>query len=140
MRGTYNRSNGTGQHPRGQLGTPRKRRGGSPMEDTVDVKVLLVDGQPAHLQTLSAVLEALSGEMVEARSGAEALEVLKRTEIALVLLDIQMPGMDGFETAKHIKQDFPDRYVPIIFVTGIYNDDPYVLKGYEAGGVDFFGK
>src|SRR5262245_14136243 len=110
------------------------------MEDAVDVKILLVDDQAANLVALRAVLEPLKYDLIEARSGPEALQILDRTEVALVLLDIQMPGMDGFETAQLIKERYSDRSIPIIFVTGIYQDDPYVLRGYEAGGVDFFGK
>ena len=110
------------------------------MDTSVEVKILLVDDTRANLITLEAVLDPLHYDIVKAHSGLEAIEILKTTDISLVILDVQMPQLDGFETAKLIKEKIPERNIPIIFMTAIYQDDPYVHKGYEVGGVDYFGK
>ncbi len=110
------------------------------MDTSVEIKILLVDDTPANLITLEAVLDPFHYNIVKARSGMEAIEILETTDISLVILDVQMPQMDGFETAKLIKEKIPDRNIPIIFMTAIYQEDPYVRKGYEVGGVDYFGK
>ena len=110
------------------------------METSEDIKILLVDDTLANLVTLEAVLTPLQYDTVRARSGSEALEILQTTDISLVILDVQMPGLDGFETAKLIKKKFPEKNIPIIFMTAIYTEDPYIHKGYEVGGVDYFGK
>ena len=102
--------------------------------------VLAVDDKRSNLQGL----EALLGDtytLLFAKSGEEAVATLRqRADVDLVLLDVQMPGMDGFETAKAIKKLDGARDVPIIFVTAIYNEDPFIRKGYEVGGVDYFSK
>jgi PAS domain S-box-containing protein len=103
-------------------------------------KLLLVDDKPANLLALEAVLGDEEYELVRAASGAQALELIGRHEFALVLLDIQMPEMDGFETARRMKALPGGADVPIIFITAIYNEDPYVRKGYMSGGVDYFCK
>ncbi len=110
------------------------------MDNSVEVKLLLVDDTPANLVTLEAVLDPLQYGIVKARSGLEAIEILRTTDISLVLLDVQMPQLDGFETARLIKERIPEKNVPIIFMTAIYKEDPYIHKGYEVGGVDYFGK
>ena len=110
------------------------------MEEDIKVNLLLVDDKPANLVALEAVLEPLDCNILEATSGRKALEILETTEVALILLDVQMPILDGFETAKLIKEKFPEKNPPIIFITAIYKEDPYVLKGYEVGGVDYIGK
>lgn len=104
------------------------------------VNLLLVDDKPANLLALEAVLGDSEYSLIRAGSGAEALEILKKQEIALILLDIQMPDMDGFETAKRIKQLDNCADIPIILITAIYIEDPYVRKGYQAGAVDYFCK
>ena len=103
-------------------------------------KLLLVDDKPANLLALEAVLGDSEFETVRASSGPQALEQIRQHEFALVLLDIQMPDMDGFETARRIKELPQGVDLPIIFITAIYNEDPYVRKGYQAGGVDYFCK
>src|SRR5262245_63642436 len=103
-------------------------------------KLLLVDDKPANLLALEAVLGDTEYELIRASSGPQALELLSQHEFALVLLDIQMPDMDGFETARRMKAMPAGAEVPIIFITAIYNEDPYVRKGYQAGGVDYFCK
>jgi two-component system, sensor histidine kinase len=110
------------------------------MDTSVDVKLLLVDDTPANLLVLEAVLDPLNYKIVKAHSGFEAIEILKTTDISLVILDVQMPNLDGFETAKLIKEKLPEKNVPIIFMTAIYKEDPFIHKGYEVGGVDYFGK
>jgi CheY-like chemotaxis protein len=76
-----------------------------------------------------------------AESGEEALAVLaERRDIDVILLDVQMPGLDGFETASRIKQMEGARDIPVIFVTAIYTEDPWIRKGYEVGGIDYFSK
>jgi len=110
------------------------------MVEDIKVNLLLVDDKPANLITLEAVLDPLDCNILEATSGHKALEILETTDVALVLLDVQMPILDGFETARLIKTKFPEKNVPIIFITAIYKEDPYVQKGYEVGGVDYIGK
>ncbi len=103
-------------------------------------RVLVVDDKPGNLLALAAVLED-EYEIATATSGAEAIAVLaRRAEIDVVLLDVQMPGMDGFETATRIRQNEAWRDIPIIFVTAVYNEDPHVRRGYEVGGMDYFSK
>jgi CheY-like chemotaxis protein len=102
--------------------------------------VLIVDDRPANQLALSAVLEA-DYELVFASSGEEAMRILGgRTDIDLILMDVQMPGMDGFEAAAAIKKMPSCGDIPIIFVTAVYKEDPHVKKGYESGGIDYFGK
>src|SRR5262245_28290036 len=93
-------------------------------------KLLLVDDKPANLLALEAVLGETEYELIRASSGAQALALVQQHEFALVLLDIQMPDMDGFETARRMKAMPQGAEVPIIFITAIYNEDPYVRKGY----------
>ena len=100
-------------------------------------KLLLVDDKPANLLALEAVLGDTEYELVRAASGPEALDLVARLELALVLLDVQMPDMDGFETARRMKALPAAADVPIIFITAIYSEDPYVRKGYESGGGGF---
>ena len=102
--------------------------------------VLLVDDNAGNLLALEAVLERSDFNLLKARSGKEAIKIVEETEIALILLDIQMPEMDGFETARRIKAIEAGKEVPIVFITAIYREDPFIKKGYEAGGIDYFGK
>ena len=102
--------------------------------------VLLVDDVEANLVLLGAVLEDLDCELVRARSGAEALELLVRREFAVVLLDVQMPDMDGYEVALHAHGNPLARNTPILFVTASGDDQASVLRGYDAGAVDFLPK
>lgn len=102
--------------------------------------LLLVDDQPSNLIALEAVLSGPEYNLILAHSGSEALELLKKHDIALVLLDVQMPGMDGFETARRMKAIDGYRDIPIIFITAVYKEDPFVKKGYEVGAIDYFSK
>jgi PAS domain S-box-containing protein len=102
--------------------------------------LLLVDDHHSNLVALQAVLPEREYNLVLAHSGAEAIELLKKHEFALILLDVQMPEMDGFETARRIKATPEHRDVPIVFITAIYKEDPFVRKGYEVGAIDYFSK
>ena len=107
---------------------------------TADVKCLLVDDVEENLLVLSALLRRDDVEILQARSGAEALELLLVHEVALALLDVQMPEMDGFELAELMRGSDRTRHVPIIFVTAGVRDYYRVFKGYETGAVDFLHK
>lgn len=104
---------------------------------TERANILLVDDKPARLLTYEATLECLNQNLVRALSGEEALEQLSRMEFAAVLLDVSMPGMDGFETAAHVRGDPRCRRTPIIFVTGVHITDLDRLRGYEMGAADY---
>jgi len=101
------------------------------------VNILLVDDQPARLLSYETVLEELGQNLVRARSGLEALEKLMKEEFAVVLLDVSMPGMDGFETATLIHEHPRFEKTPIIFVTGVHVTELDRLKGYKLGAVDY---
>jgi len=104
-------------------------------------KLLLVDDKPANLMAFEAVLGSDDYDLVFAQSGPEALTKLhEHPDVALIVLDVQMPGMDGLQVAQRIKATPELREIPIIFVTAIYTEDPFVRQGYEAGGVDYFSK
>jgi PAS domain S-box-containing protein len=102
--------------------------------------VLLVDDRPANLVALEATLRPLGIRTVTAVSGPEALRRLLTEEFALVLLDVQMPGMDGFETATLMKRHPRTAHVPIIFVTAIHREASHLFTGYERGAVDYLTK
>src|SRR5688572_10740500 len=99
--------------------------------------ILLVDDQPARLLTYRAILEPLGHNLVAVNSGLEALEALMRQDFAVVLLDVKMPGMDGFETAALIHDHPRFETTPIIFVTGVHVTEFDRLKGYKAGAIDY---
>lgn len=102
--------------------------------------LLLVDDRPENLLALRAILEPLECHLVEARSGTAALKYLLEQEFALILMDVQMPGMDGFETAELIKEREKTRHIPIIFVTALSKEQHYVFRGYTSGAVDYISK
>ena len=101
------------------------------------VNILLVDDQPARLLTYQSVLEELDQNLVTASSGLEALDKLMRIEFAVVLLDVSMPGMDGFEAARLIHEHPRFARTPIIFVTGVHMSELDRLRGYKLGAVDY---
>jgi diguanylate cyclase (GGDEF)-like protein len=103
-------------------------------------KVLLVDDEPKNLLALETILSDLPVELVKCSSGEKALEKLMEAEFALVLMDVQMPGMDGFEAASLMRSNKHFRKIPIIFVTAISKEDRYVQKGHEIGAVDYLFK
>ncbi len=102
--------------------------------------ILLVDDRPENLLALEEVLRPLGQNLVRAASGEEALKRVLTDDFAVILLDVQMPGLDGFETAAHIKQREKSRHIPIIFLTAISREPAQVLQGYAAGAVDFLAK
>ena len=104
------------------------------------VNLLLVDDVDENLIALQAILEPLDQNLVLARSGEAALRELLLHDFACILLDVQMPGLDGFETASLIKQRERTRHVPIIFLTAISKDERHVFRGYTAGAVDYIFK
>ncbi|MGW2723889.1 response regulator [Streptomyces sp. NPDC001492] len=102
--------------------------------------ILLVDDMEDNLIALEAVLGSLNEPLVRARSGEEAMKALLRQHFALVLLDVRMPGMDGFETAANIKRLDQTKDVPIIFLTGAEDDSGYAFRGYATGAADYLTK
>ncbi|WP_371652665.1 MULTISPECIES: two-component system response regulator [unclassified Streptomyces] len=102
--------------------------------------ILLVDDMEDNLIALEAVLGSLNEPLVRARSGEEAMKALLRQTFAVVLLDVRMPGMDGFETASNIKRLDQTKDVPIIFLTGTDSDSGYAFRGYATGAADFLTK
>jgi CheY-like chemotaxis protein len=103
-------------------------------------KILLVDDREENLIALEAILSSLDLAPVRARSGEEALKALLNTDFALILLDVRMPGMDGFETAAHIKRRERTRNIPIIFLTVVDSAPDFAFRGYAAGAVDYLTK
>jgi PAS domain S-box-containing protein len=102
--------------------------------------ILLVDDHPPNLLALEALLSPLGQRLVRASSGREALQWLTREPVAVVLLDVRMPGLDGFRTADLIRNERRDAPVPIIFLTAADTDPADILRGYEQGAVDFLMK
>jgi len=112
------------------------------VENTVveEITILIVDDRPENLLVLEGLLESMELNIVKATSGDEALGLMLEQDFALVLLDVQMPGMDGFETAELMRGAGKTRQVPIIFVTAISTEQRHIFKGYESGAVDYLFK
>ena len=119
------------------VSAPLDALGDAPLEA---VEILLVDDRPENLLALEAILESLGQVLVRAHSGDEALRLLLSHDFAMILLDVQMPGINGFETAKLIKSRERTKYIPIIFLTAISKDEEYVFEGYSVGAVDYMAK
>jgi CheY-like chemotaxis protein len=103
-------------------------------------KVLAVDDRRENLVALQAILEGLALEVVAVGGGEDALKQLLLDDFAVILLDAHMPGMDGFETAGHIKRRERTRHVPILFLTAVDYDPHLAFRGYQAGAVDYITK
>lgn len=103
------------------------------------MKILLVDDTPENLLSLEAALETLGEDLVTARSGKDALRHVLKEDFAVILLDVRMPEMDGFETAELIRSRPRSREVPILFLTG-YRNEEQLFRGYDLGAVDFLFK
>jgi signal transduction histidine kinase len=113
---------------------------GPELVPTAAINILIVDDDPKNLTVLETVLADPSYRLVPAISADEALLALIDQEFALLILDIQMPGMTGFELAQMIKKRKKTAHVPIIFLTAYYNEDAHVLEGYDTGAVDYLYK
>ncbi|MBI5657188.1 MAG: response regulator [Geobacter sp.] len=110
------------------------------MIETETIPVLLVDDRPENLIALEALLEDLGLDMFKASSGDEALRLSLKHDFAIILLDVRMPDMDGFETAELLRANPKTSRVPIIFVTAAMKDTEHEFKGYEAGAFDYLLK
>jgi PAS domain S-box-containing protein len=104
------------------------------------VEILLVDDRPENLLALEAILEPLGHKLIRAQSGEEALRAVLKHDFACILLDVQMPIMNGFEVARIVKSRERTRHIPIIFLTAISKEDEYVFTGYSVGAVDYLFK
>jgi signal transduction histidine kinase len=102
--------------------------------------ILMVDDEPRNLLALEALLEPLGQNLLRAQSGEEALRLVLKHDLAVILLDVRMPGMDGFETARLIRSRERSRYTPIIFLTGASMEMESSFRGYEVGAVDYLTK
>jgi len=103
-------------------------------------KILLVDDLLENLISIEAILEDFEIDLVRAYSGEEALKLSLKDEYALVILDVQMPGMNGYETLELMRQRKKTKYLPVIFVSAIHQSDLHIIKGIETGAVDFIPK
>ncbi|MGV3774057.1 MAG: sensor histidine kinase [Verrucomicrobiales bacterium] len=117
--------------------TPLIGKGANDFGDSPLVNILMVDDSPDKLLAIESVLSDLGQNLVKANSGEEALRLLLKQEFALILLDVNMPGIDGFETASLIRQRQSLEHIPIIFVTALSTTDAEVFKGYSFGAVDY---
>lgn len=104
------------------------------------INILLVDDRPENLISLESILEQEGRNILKASSGEEALVLALEKDIAMILLDVQMPGMDGFEVARLLKENSHTRDIAIIFVTALSKDEKYSIQGYEEGAVDYLLK
>ncbi|HYG69263.1 MAG TPA: response regulator, partial [Anaeromyxobacteraceae bacterium] len=120
---------------------PRARAEGGPGAGPRDpAKILVVDDREDNLLAIASVLRAPDHDLVLARSGEDALRFLLQGDCALILLDVQMPGMDGFETARLVRSNERTRAIPIVFMTAISREERFIAKGYAAGAVDYLLK
>ncbi|MEE4112435.1 MAG: diguanylate cyclase [Desulfobacteraceae bacterium] len=110
------------------------------MSSDEKIKILVVDDRPENLMAVEGVLERPELSIITATSGNEALGLVLEHTFALILLDVQMPGMDGFEVAELLRGSEKSRHIPIIFLTAISKDDTHVFTGYEKGAVDYLFK
>ena len=108
--------------------------------DALQANVLVADDRAANVLAIQQVLEPLHHNVVAASSGEEVLRALLTTEFAVILLDVQMPIMDGFEIAAQIKRREKTRHIPIIFLTAVNQEPSDIFQGYEAGAVDYLNK
>jgi PAS domain S-box-containing protein len=118
--------------------TPPGQRQG--IADEISANILIVDDHPANLIALDAILAPLGHKLIRASSGREALEAMAREEMAVVLLDVRMPGLDGFKTVELIRDQGRGWSPPVIFLTAADTDPTQILQGYARGAVDFLMK
>jgi signal transduction histidine kinase len=110
------------------------------MADSPHASILIVDDDPKSLVAMEAVLRSLGSRLVCARSGEEALRHVLEEDFAAILMDVRMPGIDGFTTARMIRERKRSRYTPIIFLTAAQEDLASMFRGYQAGAVDYIVK
>jgi PAS domain S-box-containing protein len=103
-------------------------------------KILIVDDKESNLLALETVLRSLDVELIRALTGNDALRATLNHEFALAILDVQMPVMDGYELAALLRSDSRTRNIPIVFLSAVYSEEPYIFRGYESGAVDFITK
>src|SRR5215204_5418030 len=118
-----------------QTGKPASRNGHAVHIDHVNI--LLVDDRPDKLLALEAVLSDLKQNLVKVKSGKDALRELLNKDFAVILLDVAMPCMDGFETAALIRKRMNSEHTPIIFVTSLSDSENHISRGYSLGAVDY---
>lgn len=110
------------------------------LQEHLITKILVVDDRNENLFAMEKILKTLACEVYKAHSGNEALSLTLRHDFALMLLDVNMPEMDGFELAELLRENDKTKWIPIIFVTAINKEDNSVFKGYETGAVDYLFK
>src|ERR1700730_9582666 len=107
------------------------------MNSSDNVNILMVDDQPAKLLSYEVILQELGENLIAASSGKEALEVLLKTDVAVVLMDVSMPDINGFELADMIRQHPRFQKTAIIFISGVHMSDMDRIRGYQRGAVDY---
>ena len=132
----------TGRDPDLRASNPADHPSAPPSLRSSDdrVNILLVDDQPANLVALEAMLQGLGQNLIKAQSGREALKWLLIRDFAVILLDVKMPEMDGFETAALIRQRDKSRHTPILFLTAVDASQTQAVRGYAVGAVDYLVK
>ncbi|MFW5705934.1 MAG: response regulator, partial [Bacteroidota bacterium] len=110
------------------------------MGERKKINILAVDDREENLLTIESILDSPEINLIKARSGNEALALMFDFDFALVLLDVQMPGMDGFEAAELMRGSEKTRHIPIIFITAINKEKKHIFRGYDAGAVDYLFK
>ncbi|MES2939674.1 MAG: response regulator [Pseudomonadota bacterium] len=119
---------------------PRAGQEGLPSAEAVQANILIVDDEPKNLAVLESILDEPGYRLVRATSGEQALLALMADEFAVLVLDVRMPGMTGFELAQMVKDRKKTARIPIIFLTAYYNEDQHVMEGYGSGAVDYLHK
>ncbi|MGE5701609.1 MAG: PAS domain S-box protein [Clostridia bacterium] len=133
----------SGSIPHGTTGKLTRVEGGAEepfLEGSPTINILLVDDRPENLLALEAILSSPEYRLVSVHSGEEALRQVLKEDFSLILLDVQMPGLNGFETAKLIKSRQKSEHIPIIFITAISQATDHVLHGYAVGAIDYIFK
>jgi two-component system sensor histidine kinase/response regulator len=136
--GSFPTSGSSGVGSAELVDSPPDRLSASPPDEKVNI--LLVDDQPANLVALEAMLQGLGQNLIKAQSGREALKWLLTHDFAVILLDVKMPEMDGFETAALIRQRDKSRHTPILFLTAADSTQTHAVRGYAVGAVDYLVK
>src|SRR5215472_1803024 len=117
-------------------GPAQAARGVTAAPELPSAKILIVDDDERNLFAATSALEELGHQIVVAKTGEEALKHLLQDEFAVILLDLHMPGMDGYETAAFIRQRKKTSRVPIVFLTAVFRDEAHIFQAYSAGAVD----